>query len=986
MDDMDTLKIRVIMRVNQGPVVNVIGDVTIVLPIECTLIDGSNSTDDIGVVRWQWMQLGGPETAKFAQEDSPTTEVCGLTTPGEYEIKLVVFDEDEVFDEDTMTIIVKDPKIPPVANAGKDKVIVSPEDCVTVDGSKSTDDKQIVFWRWELQTAPGRVARPKIKSEDTPKTGICNLEIGEYIFELIVFDEDELSDTDTVTITVIKGNAPPVADAGADQVITLPENCVIVDGKESTDDEAIVFYIWEQKGGPAKTDISDQEAEKTEICGLTIPGEYEFQLFVSDADEADDTDRMKVTVIKSNKPPVADAGPDQRITLPKECVELDGGKSSDDEAIVFWRWEPRGGPGEPKISSDDESKTEVCGLTKEGTYEFELIVFDEDELSDTDTVKIIVEPGNEPPVANAGKDQIIRLPNTCTTLSGKQSTDDVKVEVYVWEFVNGPSEGGIQDENEALTRACGMDVGGEYTYKLTVFDIEGLESSDTVTITVRDKPKARGPCLAEADVVFILDSSGSIGEDSFEKMLDFVRDVVERFDIDGGAVRIGLITYSDAAVSVFRLNEHKTTEDVVKGLKQVEYRYGLTHTSDALRLMRTQMFTEAAGDRPNVVNVAIIITDSESNVNHEMTVPEARLVKEDGITVLGVGIGLSERRHELEGIASAPQLVHFVHDYESLINNTASLTDPICVDDQDCASIPCENGGTCIEGLGGYTCRCKYGFGGKSCETKCPKEADIIFIVDSSASVGEQNFQLLKETVSTMVEQMDIESCGIQVGMVTYSTAARIQFHLNAHRTKVGILNAVDSVNYMDGYTHTADGIAAAHKQMFLTRFGDRPDARNVAVLLTDGYHNINLAKTLPSAREAEQDGIYVVTIGVAIPNKREMTEIASLRDEGSFYVDIFRDAPNTVKRVRKLIFEDEDQCKGNPCKNGGKCEDGIKQFKCTCPAGYSGKTCERSCESKSDVVFVVDASNRVGRDTFRLVKEFITQIVEEFEFTSGNT
>ena len=41
----------------------------------------------------------------------------------------------------------------------------------------------------------------------------------------------------------------------------------------------------------------------------------------------------------------------------------------------------------------------------------------------------------------------------------------------------------------------------------------------------------------------------------------------------------------------------------------------------------------------------------------------------------------------------------------------------------------------------------------------------------------------------------------------------------------------------------------------------------------------------------------------------------------------------------------DTNDCNPNPCQNGGNCriEDG--HFKCECPSGYSGETCEISNE-----------------------------------------
>ena len=34
------------------------------------------------------------------------------------------------------------------------------------------------------------------------------------------------------------------------------------------------------------------------------------------------------------------------------------------------------------------------------------------------------------------------------------------------------------------------------------------------------------------------------------------------------------------------------------------------------------------------------------------------------------------------------------------------------------------------------------------------------------------------------------------------------------------------------------------------------------------------------------------------------------------------------------------DECAGNPCHNGGTCEDGVNGFTCRCPEGYHDPTC----------------------------------------------
>ena len=39
------------------------------------------------------------------------------------------------------------------------------------------------------------------------------------------------------------------------------------------------------------------------------------------------------------------------------------------------------------------------------------------------------------------------------------------------------------------------------------------------------------------------------------------------------------------------------------------------------------------------------------------------------------------------------------------------------------------------------------------------------------------------------------------------------------------------------------------------------------------------------------------------------------------------------------------DNCVGDPCENGGTCEDGILTYSCTCVLGYEGDDCETSMQ-----------------------------------------
>ena len=43
----------------------------------------------------------------------------------------------------------------------------------------------------------------------------------------------------------------------------------------------------------------------------------------------------------------------------------------------------------------------------------------------------------------------------------------------------------------------------------------------------------------------------------------------------------------------------------------------------------------------------------------------------------------------------------------------------------------------------------------------------------------------------------------------------------------------------------------------------------------------------------------------------------------------------------KQCPITDIDDCMGQPCMNGGTCNDGVDSYNCTCPAGYNGTVCD---------------------------------------------
>jgi len=114
------------------------------------------------------------------------------------------------------------------------------------------------------------------------------------------------------------------------------------------------------------------------------------------------------------------------------------------------------------------------------------------------------------------------------------------------------------------------------------------------------------------DIIFVLDESGSINSTNYGLMKSFLSDLVRRLDIDSGNTRVGLVTYSDNVKPGFNLNAHSSVASVQSAISSLTYAGGTTNTAAALAHVSSTMLTSAAGDRSNVPNVVVVLTDGDS--------------------------------------------------------------------------------------------------------------------------------------------------------------------------------------------------------------------------------------------------------------------------------------------------------------------------------------------------------------------------------------
>jgi len=115
------------------------------------------------------------------------------------------------------------------------------------------------------------------------------------------------------------------------------------------------------------------------------------------------------------------------------------------------------------------------------------------------------------------------------------------------------------------------------------------------------------------DIVFVMDESGSITGTDFSLMKSFLSQLVGRLDIDSGNTRVGLVTFASNVGTRINLNAHASARSLQSAISSLTQASGGTNTAGALAYVRTMMLTSATGDRSDVPDVVVVLTDGNSN-------------------------------------------------------------------------------------------------------------------------------------------------------------------------------------------------------------------------------------------------------------------------------------------------------------------------------------------------------------------------------------
>ena len=179
-------------------------------------------------------------------------------------------------------------------------------------------------------------------------------------------------------------------------------------------------------------------------------------------------------------------------------------------------------------------------------------------------------------------------------------------------------------------------------------------------------------CTVNADISFLLDSSGSIGSDDYRKVKEFAYNFTEGFDIGPKRNRISVTIYGTAGHVVFGYDEYRNKTSVLEAIDNIPFLDQWTNTPDGLCKVLNDILPNARLSDSSVFKLVVVMTDGQSNRNspecgdiYQAAGALRNFSQVNSILVYVIGVTNNVNREELELMATAPEFITHLDSFVS---------------------------------------------------------------------------------------------------------------------------------------------------------------------------------------------------------------------------------------------------------------------------------------------------------------------------------
>src|SRR5882724_587460 len=358
---------------------------------------------------------------------------------------------------------------PLLVDAGTNQLVTLGQ-TVTLHGTVTDDDLPpggSLSSEWTLVSGPGTVI---LSDPLDPITGVTFSGTGAYVFRLSASDT-VVTNSDETTVTVVAANHAPVVTLLPKQLVVLPNsialNASVVDDGLPTG--SVLTFAWSKSSGPGDVTFADTASTNT-TATFSQPGDYVLRFTADDSALSGFAETLvAVRTPAMNEAPIANAGPAKVVGL-TNVVTLGGAVSDDGLPLgssVTVAWSKVSGPGNVSFVNGSITNAQAA-FSAEGQYVLRLTASDSEKNASAD-VQVAVYLHNQSPIADAGEDQTVTIPDPARLSPSGQPMDagaELSTSISAaphWNNAVGQPGLNASVNEDALSLANGMLYAGSYT-------------------------------------------------------------------------------------------------------------------------------------------------------------------------------------------------------------------------------------------------------------------------------------------------------------------------------------------------------------------------------------------------------------------------------------------------------------------------------------------------------------------------------------------
>nr|XP_011726268.1 collagen alpha-3(VI) chain isoform X3 [Macaca nemestrina] len=441
---------------------------------------------------------------------------------------------------------------------------------------------------------------------------------------------------------------------------------------------------------------------------------------------------------------------------------------------------------------------------------------------------------------------------------------------------------------------------------------------------------------AAADIIFLVDSSWTIGEEHFQLVREFLYDVVKSLAVGENDFHFALVQFNGNPHTEFLLNTYRTKQEVLSHISNMSYIGGTNQTGKGLEYVMQSHLTKAAGSRAGdgVPQVIVVLTDGHSK--HGLALPSAELKSAD-VNVFAIGVEDADEG-ALKEIASEPVNMHVfnLENFTSLHDIVGNLVSYVH------SSVSPERAGD-TETLKDITAQ---------------DSADIIFLIDGSNNTGSVNFAVILDFLVNLLEKLPIGTQQIRVGVVQFSDEPRTMFSLDTYSTKAQVLGAVKTLGFAGGeLANIGLALDFVVENHFTRAGGSRVEegVPQVLVLISAGPSSDEIRYGVVALKQAS---VFSFGLGAQAASRAELQHIAT-DDNLVFTVPEFHSFGDLQEKLLPYIV-------------------GVAQRHIVLkPPTIVTQVIE---VNKRDIVFLVDGTSALGLANFNAIRDFVAKVIQRLE------